>query len=98
MDTQRNDPTTADLFSDGPKRNPKENDMELQFNTHRMYTARGQEIKARLVDGIVYFYDQSRMIGGQFKLGEHSSFNERTVMRNYDANKYEMWMPPCDFF
>lgn len=71
---------------------------EIHFNTNRMYTAEGQEIKAKLVGNIVYFYDQSRMIGGQFELGEYSNFSEKTVMRNYDNNSYKMWNPPHNFF
>lgn len=71
---------------------------EIHFNTHRMYTVQGQEIKAKLIGDIVYFYDQSRMIGGQFKLGEYATFNEKTVMCNYDNNNYQMWNPPHNFF
>ena len=71
---------------------------EIQFNTGRNYTAQGQEIAAKLVCGIVYFYDQSRMVGGQFNLEDYETFNAEAVMYNYDNNKYSMWTPPHGFF
>lgn len=63
----------------------------IQFNTGRMYSAQGQKIVAILHDdGIVSFMDHSRMIGGEFELGQDCPFNQVEVMRNYDGNNYHM--------
>ena len=59
----------------------------IQFNTRRQYTAEGQVIVATLHDdGVVTFMDHSRGVDGEFKLGQHCSFNQVEVMHWYDAN------------
>jgi len=58
----------------------------IQFNTGRKYTADGQIITATLHDdGVVTFMDHSRGIDGEFKLGQHCSFNQTEVMHWYDS-------------
>lgn len=61
----------------------------IQFNTRRLYAAEGQVITATLHDdGVVTFMDHSRMIDGEFLLGEHGVLDQRTVMRHYDSRDY----------
>jgi hypothetical protein len=58
----------------------------IEFNTHRKYTAQGQIIKATLHDdGVVTFFDHSRSIDGEFKLGLHCTFDKTEVMHWYDS-------------
>jgi hypothetical protein len=58
----------------------------ITFNTGRKYTAEGQVITATLHDdGVVTFFDHSRMIDGEFKLCG-SRFDQSVVMRAYDNN------------
>lgn len=58
----------------------------ISFNTGRKYSAEGQRIVATLHDdGVVTFFDHDRYVDGQFKLGEHCSFNETEVMHWYDS-------------
>ncbi len=60
----------------------------ITFNTGRKYTAQGQQITATLHDdGVVTFWDHSRMVDGQFTLGPHCQFNQAEVMHWYDAGK-----------
>jgi hypothetical protein len=59
----------------------------IEFNTGRKYTAEGQVVKATLHDdGVVTFFDHSRSVDGEFKLGKHCSFNQVEVMHWYDSN------------
>lgn len=61
----------------------------IEFNTGRKYTAEGQVIKATLHDdGIVTFFDHSRMIDGQYTLDEFETFREANVLKHYDAGTY----------
>lgn len=58
----------------------------IEFNTGRKYAADGQIIKATLHDdGVVTFFDHSRKVDGEFKLGQHCSFNQTEVMHWYDS-------------
>jgi hypothetical protein len=58
----------------------------IEFNTGRKYSAQGQIIKATLHDdGVVTFFDHSRGVDGEFKLGKHCSFNQAEVMQWYDS-------------
>lgn len=68
----------------------------IQFNTGRKYTAEGQIITATLyTDGIVTFYDSSRMIDGGYAtnttaLAEKSDDTiAAQVLRAYDTGTYE---------
>ena len=57
----------------------------IQFNTGRKYTANGQRLTATLHDDkVVTFWDHDRMVHGEFKLGQHCSFNQTEVMHHYD--------------
>lgn len=61
----------------------------IEFNTGRKYTRDGQIIRAtRHDDGVVTFYDQSRMIDGEFKCPIPEHFCERLVLRIYDSSAY----------
>ena len=56
----------------------------IHFNTGRKYTANGQQITATLHDdGVVTFYDHSRMVDGQFAIADYV-FCQKTVMNAYD--------------
>lgn len=58
----------------------------IRFNTGRLYTAKGQVVVATLHDdGVVTFFDHSRTVDGEFKLGIHCSFNQIEVMHWYDS-------------
>jgi len=58
----------------------------IEFNTGRKYTSEGQFIKATLHDdGIVTFFDHSRGVDGEFKLGLHCSFDKTEIMHWYDS-------------
>ena len=58
----------------------------IEFNTGRKYTAEGQFIKATLHDdGVVTFFDHSRAVDGEFKLGLHCTFDKTEVMHWYDS-------------
>jgi hypothetical protein len=58
----------------------------ISFNTGRRYTAEGQFIVATLHDDkVVTFFDHSRGVDGEFKLGLHCQFNETEVMHWYDS-------------
>lgn len=75
----------------------------IQFNTGRKYTAEGQVITATLYsNGVVTFYDASRMIHGQFsnqasgllslpeyRLGEWELALRGAVVSAYDKGDYE---------
>lgn len=41
--------------------------MEIKFNTGRYYSPEGQLIKAKLINGKIYFHDLSRHIQGVLK-------------------------------
>ena len=57
----------------------------MKFNTNRPYDANGQIIQAtQLSDGRVHFVDLSRGLDGVL----HCNFNERDIMRAYDAGHY----------
>lgn len=61
----------------------------VEFNTGRKYTAEGQVIKATLHDdGIVTFFDHSRMIDGEYTLDEFETFREANVLKHYDSGTY----------
>lgn len=67
--------------------------MRIQFNTNRRYTIHGQRIVARWENGVVYFRDHDRMIGGQFNLEDayvEDLFNRAYIMERYDAGAYHM--------
>jgi hypothetical protein len=58
----------------------------IEFNTGRKYTAEGQFVKATLHDdGVVTFFDHSRGVDGEFKLGQHCTFDKTEVMHWYDS-------------
>ena len=57
----------------------------MKFNTNRPYDANGQIIHATdLGDGRVHFVDVTRGLDGVL----HCEFNQRDIMRAYDAGKY----------
>jgi len=59
----------------------------IHFNTGRQYSSHGQQITATLHDdGAVTFWDHTRMVDGEFKLGLHCSFDRNEVMNAYDHN------------
>jgi hypothetical protein len=61
----------------------------IQFNTRRLYSAEGQVITATLHDdGVVTFMDHSRMIDGEFLLGDVAAFSQQVVLRRYDHGQY----------
>ena len=65
----------------------------IQFNTNRRYTANGQRIVARWENGVCYFRDHDRMIGGEFELKAdfvEDLFNRAYVMERYDAGAYHI--------
>jgi len=63
----------------------------IQFNTGRKYTAAGQRIVAILhEDDVVTFYDNDRMIAGEFKMEFPDFFSEHHVMAHYDGGAYTM--------
>lgn len=74
--------------------------MQITFNTKRLYTKEGQVITARLYEkGLVDFYDQSRLIAGQFGtdfvIGAVREITLiRSVMTHYDNNDYLSICPP----
>lgn len=63
---------------------------DVQFNTGRPYTARGQLIRAKAVEGGAIFADFDRCITGYVNL--EPCFTERdfrtAVLREYDACNY----------
>lgn len=71
--------------------NPVNVGQELEFNTGRLYTAEGQEIKATVLDITedghyrVHFDDTSRMISGEVEV---SLFTQSAIMIEYDAGRY----------
>lgn len=61
----------------------------IEFNTGRKYTRDGQIIRATLHDdGVVTFYDQSRMIDGQFECEDAAHFTKALVLDMYDHGHY----------
>lgn len=68
----------------------------ISFNTGRLYQVAGQQIVAAVDAGTVYFKDCSRGIVGRFELSEFEQLSPRLVMREYDANSYQMAsLPPA---
>jgi len=71
--------------------NPVNIGQELKFNTGRLYTAEGQQIKATVLDITedgqysVHFEDTSRMISGVVEVG---LFPQSAIMSEYDAGRY----------
>ena len=62
----------------------------IEFNTGRKYTRDGQIIRATLHDdNVVTFYDQSRMIDGEFTVQDPNHFTQNLVLRMYDHNAYK---------
>lgn len=58
----------------------------IEFNTGREYTSEGQFIKATLHDdGVVTFFDHSRCVDGEFKIGNPLMFGQSAVMHWYDS-------------
>lgn len=81
-------------------------EMQITFNTGRLYTRNGQVITARYSpeDCEMTFYDHSRMVGGRFpySIGERYSawqkmpqLMARVVIREYDRNAYS-WLIPSE--
>lgn len=62
----------------------------IEFNTGRKYTRDGQIIRATLhEDGVVTFYDQSRMIDGEFTCHFPEEFDQWLVLHMYDSSAYK---------
>jgi hypothetical protein len=67
--------------------------MTYEWNTGRLYTEKGQIIKATLDGDIVTFTDYSRMIDGSFRV-----YNPRTIQAPYQLQEVVMFFYDRGFY
>lgn len=70
---------------------------KFTFNSGRLYTEAGQVIHVEIVDGRLWFHDESRMVSGSFEYHDAQLNSEREirelVMFLYDRGQYRNERP-----